>query len=341
MNLHISNGEIVHKQPIILYTDGFPFCNTHRAYIQDAFLQYALKLGIKINFGERITEFFEEGDEVGIISNGIRHTADIVVGADGVNSRGRRFVTKRADAPVSSGFAIYRAWFPVDRLKGNPLLETYASGKDSMNAWIGPDVHGFVTICESMQSVSYVLTHKDDYTVKESWSFPGHVDDILKIIGDWDPVLKEIICATPPDRLIDWKLLWRDPVKKWVSDRGRMAISGDAAHPFLPSSGNGASQAIEDSATIATALRLAGKKDVKLALRAYEALRYSQRRIYLTVDMNEFVFHNGMGLRRVIGGTRRIGRLSKRIRTQSIYRNRIGFMGLMPKGIRSIGGPRW
>jgi 2-polyprenyl-6-methoxyphenol hydroxylase-like FAD-dependent oxidoreductase len=63
-------------------------------------------------------------------------------------------------------------------------------------------------------------------------------------------------------------------LKKWVSQKGRIALSGDAAHPFLPSSGNGASQAIEDSATIATSLRLAGQKNVKLALKAYETLRY-------------------------------------------------------------------
>jgi 2-polyprenyl-6-methoxyphenol hydroxylase-like FAD-dependent oxidoreductase len=88
--------------------------------------------------------------------------------------------------------------------------------------------------------------------------------------------LKAIVSVTPKNRLIDWKLLWRDPIRKWVSEGGRVAISGDAAHPFLPSSGNGASQAIEDSVTIATALRLAGRENVKLALRAYETLRYFQ-----------------------------------------------------------------
>jgi 2-polyprenyl-6-methoxyphenol hydroxylase-like FAD-dependent oxidoreductase len=83
-----------------------------------------------------------------------------------------------------------------------------------------------------------------------------------------------LVKILPPENLIDWKLLWRDPVGKWVSDNGRIALSGDAAHPFLPSSGNGASQAVEDSATIATTLRLAGRGNVKLALKAYETLRH-------------------------------------------------------------------
>lgn len=142
-----------------------------------------------------------------------------------------------------------------------------------MNAWIGPDVHGFVTVCDKLKSVAYVLTHKDEYGAKETWSVPGKVEDVLKVLRGWDPTLQTIVKATPKDRLIDWKLLWRDPVKQWVSPKGRIALSGDAAHPFLPSSGNGASQAIEDATTIASALELAGKDNVTLALRAYESLR--------------------------------------------------------------------
>jgi 2-polyprenyl-6-methoxyphenol hydroxylase-like FAD-dependent oxidoreductase len=265
---------------MILFNDVFPFCNTHRANFQHAFYVYAVSQGVKVRFGERITEFFQTDDGAGIISNGNRIIADLVVGADGVHSKARNFVTGTIDKPVSSGFAIYRAWFPLDILSNNPMTENYVHGGDSMNAWIGADVHCFVTVNKSLDSVSYVLTHKDDYTVEESWSFPGRVEDILKVVEGWDPVLLAILAATPSDRLIDWKLLWRDPLKKWVSQKGRVALSGDAAHPFLPSSGNGASQAIEDSATIATALRLAGKQNVKLALKAYETLRYYPVQLY-------------------------------------------------------------
>jgi 2-polyprenyl-6-methoxyphenol hydroxylase-like FAD-dependent oxidoreductase len=276
MHIHTSEGTVVHSQQFVLEDEGFPFCNTHRAYFQFAFSEFATEIGVKVNYGERITEYFENDKEAGVISNGLKHIADIVVGADGVRSRARSFVTKCEDIPVSSGFAIYRAWFPTERLAGNPLTKSFVTNGDSMNAWIGPDVHCFVTTNEAMKCVSYVLTHKDEYTVEESWSFPGHVEDILRIVKDWDPVLKAIVRVTPKNRLIDWKLLWRDPIRKWVSEGGRVAISGDAAHPFLPSSGNGASQAIEDSVTIATALRLAGRENVELALRAYETLRYFQ-----------------------------------------------------------------
>lgn len=50
-------------------------------------------------------------------------------------------------------------------------------------------------------------------------------------------------------------------------------VIGDAAHPVLPTSGQGGSQAIEDAATLAIALELTGKEQVPLALRATEAIR--------------------------------------------------------------------
>lgn len=53
-----------------------------------------------------------------------------------------------------------------------------------------------------------------------------------------------------------------------------MVVIGDAAHPFLPTSGQGASQAIEDAATVAIALELAGKSDVPLGLRTMQTLRF-------------------------------------------------------------------
>jgi len=96
---------------------------------------------------------------------------------------------------------------------------------------------------------------------------------MLKCVQGWDPQLVEVIKQIPPDCLIDYKLLWRDPVKPWVSQGGRVCLVGDAAHPHLATSGTGGAQAIEDGATIAVLLERTGNKDISLALRAYERLR--------------------------------------------------------------------
>lgn len=274
MNIHRSTGEVLLTQEMVKENDGFPFCLIGRAHSHMAFYEYALSLGIKINMGVRVTEYFENENEAGVVVNGVQHAADVVIGADGVNSKCRHFVTKRFDNPVSSGYAVYRAWIPYASIRENPLLEDLLTGKeDTMHAWIGPDVHTIVTGCKALESLTFVLTHKDEYAASETWAAKGKVEDVLQTLDGWDPKVRAIASTINPDKLIDWKLLWRDPIKQWVSGGHRIVLCGDSAHPFLPSSGNGASQAIEDATTIASALRLAGKENVGLALQAFEALR--------------------------------------------------------------------
>lgn len=89
-------------------------------------------------------------------------------------------------------------------------------------------------------------------------------------------MIEKFVRATPKDKLVDFKLLWRDPLPRWISQKGRMLIVGDAAHPTHPSSGQGGAQAIEDAATITIALELAGKQDVPTALRAVQSIRFAR-----------------------------------------------------------------
>lgn len=51
---------------------------------------------------------------------------------------------------------------------------------------------------------------------------------------------------------------------------------GDAAHSFLPTSGNGATQAVEDALSLSTCLRLGGRENVVNSVRAHVKLRYER-----------------------------------------------------------------
>ena len=121
---------------------------------------------------------------------------------------------------------------------------------------------------------------QDTYDVSESWSFPGKTSDMLKACEGWDETLRTVIKRIPENILIDYKLLWRDPITKWVSDNGRVVIAGDAAHPHLATSGQGAAQAIEDGATLGVVLSRGGKYKVPTALKVFEKLRYALPKLY-------------------------------------------------------------
>ena len=90
---------------------------------------------------------------------------------------------------------------------------------------------------------------KGDADIDESWSFPGKAPDVLKCLEGWDPVAHDIVKATPEDKLVDYKLVYRDPLPTFLSPKARIGLTGDAAHPLLPTSIQGASQAMEDGVT--------------------------------------------------------------------------------------------
>ncbi|KAK9379756.1 putative monooxygenase [Kockiozyma suomiensis] len=265
-------------------TFGKPF-NGHRGEIHEIVYEYAQKVGVNIILGHRVTDYFETETEAGVIANGQRFTADVVFAADGVRSKGRQIVLGYDDKPKSSGYAIFRTWFPSDKLANNPLTKFMCENGDNHCAWLGPDIHFIAATIKGGKDFSWVCTHKDEADIEESWQTPGKIEDALKVLEGWDPAVLEIVKATPPESLVDWKLVYRDPLPTWVSPKSRIALIGDAAHPFLPTSIQGASQAMEDGATLAVCLELAGKSDVALAILAYEKIRY--QRVLMTQKTGE------------------------------------------------------
>ncbi|EED18802.1 monoxygenase, putative [Talaromyces stipitatus ATCC 10500] len=256
--------------------------NGHRGEIHEIVFKHALARGIDIRLGQKVIDYFEDENEAGVLARNVatgveeRFTADVVFPADGVRSEGRKIVLGYEDKPISSGYAIYRSWFDSTNLK-SPLTDHLWKNGDTHWGWIGPDVHFLAASLKNGKDFSWVCTHKDDTDIEESWSAPGKIEDCLKVVEGWDPVVQEIIKATPTDYLVDWKLIYRDPLPTWISPKRRIALIGDAAHPFLPTSIQGASQSMEDGATLAVCLeKCGGPANVREALRAYERIRYDR-----------------------------------------------------------------
>lgn len=156
----------------------------------------------------------------------------------------------------------------------DPRTAEFCNNGDTFNGWIGPDVHFLFSTIKNGSDCCWVLTHADEHDIKESWSFPGNLEDVYKVLEGWDPMCKAIVEKTPS--LVDWKLVYRDPLPTWVSKHGRITLLGDSAHPFLPTSAQGATQAMEDGVTIAVTLKKAGKGNVPAGTRAFQEIRYDR-----------------------------------------------------------------
>lgn len=146
-------------------------------------------------------------------------------------------------------------------------------------------MHGYITTVEGGKQIGATLTHKEIGDVEEGWSFPGKREDVLACCEGWDPVYRRV--WEKIENIIDFKLVFRECLDKWVHDSGRIIIAGDAAHPFLPTSTQGASQAIEDAATIALCLAKAGRDRIPLALHAAFQLRYEHVKAAQAVGISQ------------------------------------------------------
>lgn len=114
-----------------------PVFNGHRGEIHSVIFNYAKnELKIPIHLGCKITRYFENESEAGIIlDNGETVTADLVIGADGVRSKARELVLGYVDKPKSSGYAVFRAWFTNKDMIEDPETKRFCENGDTFNGW--------------------------------------------------------------------------------------------------------------------------------------------------------------------------------------------------------------
>lgn len=231
----------------------------------------------------RVARYWETEDKGGVdLASGEIIMADMVVAADGIHSKSWTLVSGEEPAIYPSGLAMFRAAFPIEHAMSNPSLRKIwlpTANEDKMGFFLAQGSFGIVLFGQN--TASWVWQHNENpQTSCESWSATLSPEDALKQLdheGQWGPDLRATIAATPRNHIVDWRLMRRELKREWGSPKGRLMQIGDAAHPFLPTTVNGGTQAIEDGVSLARCLRLAVEKHGVDALpagaRVHNALR--------------------------------------------------------------------
>ena len=200
--------------------------------------------------------------------DGTSAQAEIVVGADGVNSKVREILLGY-EPPTYSGTVAYRAIFPTSLLRGElPLF-------DSTKWWSDERLPSQ----EDRHFIVYYLTAQRDeiYFVTGSpspeWdgnvsSVPASMEEIRACYEGFHPEVIRVIEACPAAS--KWPLLEREPRPMW--SEGGIVMLGDSCHPMKPHMGQGAAMAFEDAVLLARAIG-ARPGDAGAAFRLYEASR--------------------------------------------------------------------
>lgn len=260
-------GEILYSQPEEEWHRGYgePHVILHRGDLQVG-LEGKLQPG-SIQYGKRLSGIDEVGNGLKLhFGDGSSAEADMVVGADGVNSRVRELLLG-SEPPKYSGFVAYRSVFPTSRLS-RPL------DSDGCKFWsderhpANEDRHMIIYYTTRAKDEVYFVTGSPDPT----WEGTSPVDVTLKEVADhyagFHEEVQRVIRAST--HISKWPLLIRDPMPLWSSRR--IVLLGDACHPMKPHMGQGAGMAFEDAAVLVRCL-VAEEGDHERAFKLYEATR--------------------------------------------------------------------
>jgi len=245
---------------------GAPYLMAHRA---DLHRQFCAQLpDSAVHLGMRCTGVANRnGTAVATFDGGAEIEADVIIGADGINST----VRERLFGPQPVRFTQQMAWrciVPIERVPtrvgpGNAV----EVGRDEYVGWIGPEGH---VICYPIRGgalYNIFAGHVTDQWVDESWAVASSVDELLAGYRGWNDALLGMLSHVTD--CYKWGIRDRDPLPRWTD--GLITLLGDAAHPMMPTLAQGAAQSIEDG--YALARHLAHHENPSRALVAYEAER--------------------------------------------------------------------
>ncbi|PVH92858.1 FAD/NAD(P)-binding domain-containing protein [Periconia macrospinosa] len=253
-----------------------------RPLVYKMFFDAVENAGIKIEFGRKVVDYFEDesrGKGGCITEDGTRYEADVVIAADGVGSKSQKLVGGQVRAE-SSGRAMWRAAFPKEHLDKNPEVKEFfkmqPGNEPIVRTFLGPSTYALTLSREDV--MVWIMNHDVTGSEEENWNHTIESKEVLDGIdnlpGKWCSIFKELVRITPPNTIVNFPLFWRNPQPSWASPGARVIQVGDCAHSYLPSSGNGATQAIEDSISLASCLQLGGKDNIPEAVRTHIRFRF-------------------------------------------------------------------
>jgi 6-hydroxynicotinate 3-monooxygenase len=237
---------------------GGPYANIHRGDLH-AVLEKGVAPG-SIAFNHRLVALDETRDAIGLVfDNGARVEADIVIGADGVNSKVREYLLG-VESPRYIGMAAHRAIFPTAALRGFKIPDC--------TKWWGPDRHILVYFMTSRRDEVYVIgvVPRARWESEAAW-LPSSRDALFEGFGNFHADLRRVLEVTTDVTV--WPIFDRERNDRWSG--GRIVLLGDACHPMRPFMAAGGAMAIEDAAILSRCLAQFDEADE--AYRWYEATR--------------------------------------------------------------------
>jgi len=262
MEFTSTTGKSLAKVPNGWLDDGTPSLTLMRGALQKALVDAACARGIAVHHGRRLIGCHSTPAGVVVrFDDGTEAEGDLLVGADGIHSAVRRAAFPDAPAPSYTGLLNLGGFVADSGLPPTPDTIRMVWGQRAFFGYaVRPDGEAwwFANVGQEREPARGEL----EAVPAEEWR-----RRLRDLFADDPPFIAELVQRTPH--------IGATPIHDMPSlpawQRGRVVLLGDAAHAVSPSSGQGASQALEDAIVLAKCLRDVAPVEAALAL--YEALR--------------------------------------------------------------------
>ncbi|WP_219414418.1 FAD-dependent monooxygenase [Pseudonocardia nigra] len=218
---------------------GAPYVVIHRSDLHAILLEACREAGVELVTDAAVTGVELGPDRAVALGDGRHDGGRIVLAADGLGSRLRRRLS--ADEPVSSAYVAYRGAVPLE-----DLPDTGGLALHEVVVYVGPHCHLVQYPLRRGEMFNQVAVFRSPRALagEEDWGTPDELDTAF---ADTCEAVRSALPNLWRDRW--WRMYDREPIDGWVD--GRLALTGDAAHPMLQYLAQGACQALEDADCLA------------------------------------------------------------------------------------------
>lgn len=282
--------EAGHQDAVFTITSSVGLNGVHRAHYLDEMVK--LLPHDKAVFGKRLRTITEKDDGKLVMhfEDESQAEADAVIGCDGIKSRVRQIMFGEKNPCAHPSYThkyAYRGLVPME--KAVEAIGEERAKNSCMH--VGPGSHVLTFPINHGQILNIVAFHTndDDWPDYSRLTRPAKREDALKDFEGFGPNVTALLELTKPD-LDVWAIfdLGDNPVPKF--NKGRVCITGDAAHASSPHHGAGAGFCIEDSAILATILadeNIQSAADIEAAFTVFDAHR--RERTQWLVQSSRFI----------------------------------------------------
>jgi 2-polyprenyl-6-methoxyphenol hydroxylase-like FAD-dependent oxidoreductase len=248
---------------------GQPFVLISRSVLHRLLYEKAISLGISIMFNKKLSDIKQSSDSItAIFEDGSSEQGSLLIGADGIHSAVRKAIFNDQYKEVYTGF------YGAGGIASKQSLGSGVTTADNNTMTFTFGLKGFFGYgpMNEREMLWWCTVEADEHEVKKKFSAMSEQNFKKMISDDYSDFHKpapKLIANS--DKLIKTMIYDIPGIPEWY--KGRVLVIGDAAHAVSPTSGVGASLALEDAMMLGKLLSKHSVDEYQKVFTGFQSLR--------------------------------------------------------------------